>query len=79
MNILLMVTWTAIGSSKTRLKRVPDPPKEPEQRMKAGEDCLFLKLGTAIKIYTQYEITAVQIERAQALMQAYLLGYKEVR
>lgn len=47
--------------------------------MQAGEDILFLKLGTATKILTQYQITSAEIERACTLITEYLLEYKQVR
>lgn len=46
--------------------------------MKDGEQVLFMKLATATKIYTQYEISDEDVNRAQQLMQEYLLGFKKV-
>ena len=46
--------------------------------MQPGEDELFLKLGTAINIFTQYELTSDEIEQGNELLTAYLLEYKNV-
>jgi hypothetical protein len=46
--------------------------------MEPGEDKLFLKLGTATKILTQFEITSQEIDRAGDLITEYLLEYKSV-
>jgi hypothetical protein len=59
--------------------KVVEPPKEPSLRMLPGEDRLFLKLATATKIYTQYELTDEEVQRAEVLMSEYLLEYKSVR
>jgi hypothetical protein len=67
-----------LKGGKKRAKKVPEPPKAPEKRMQADEDILFLKLGTAMKIYTQYEISATEIARASGLLTEYLLEYKQV-
>ena len=58
---------------------MPEPPHPPYLRMEEGEDIIFLKLATAMKIFLQYEITINETKRAQALLTEYLLDYKRVR
>ncbi|KAF8508318.1 hypothetical protein JB92DRAFT_2541987, partial [Gautieria morchelliformis] len=53
-------------------------PKKPSPHMLLGEDQIFLKLATAPKIYTQYELTDAEVRRAEVLMSEYLLEYKSV-
>jgi hypothetical protein len=48
--------------------KVVEPPKEPLLCMLPGEDRLFLKLTTATKIYTQYELTDKEVQQAEVLM-----------
>ncbi|KAF8511920.1 hypothetical protein JB92DRAFT_2724598, partial [Gautieria morchelliformis] len=43
-------------ASTVRNKKLVEPPKAAELRMHPGDDFLFLKLGAATKIYTQYGI-----------------------
>ncbi|KAF8578426.1 hypothetical protein K439DRAFT_1621346 [Ramaria rubella] len=64
--------------SKREKKKIPDPPKVPSLRMHPGEDVLFLKLATAVKIYVQHVITKAEIARANALFLEYLVGYKKM-
>ncbi|KAF8482266.1 hypothetical protein JB92DRAFT_2764516, partial [Gautieria morchelliformis] len=67
------------GQSATRKSRkIVEPPKKPSPRMLLGEDQIFLKLATATKIYTQYELTDAEVRRAEVLMSEYLLEYKSV-
>ena len=49
-----------------------------ELHIQPGDDLLFLKLSAATKIYTQYEISSEDIDRAQALVCEYLLEFKQV-
>ncbi|KAF8517879.1 hypothetical protein JB92DRAFT_3113382 [Gautieria morchelliformis] len=58
--------------------KVPIHPKKPQLRMQPGEVDLFMQLAAAIKIYTSYEITTENINRASFLYQEYLLGFKEM-
>ena len=60
------------------IKKVTEPPKRPTLHMHKDEDLLFLKLATATKIYTQYELSNDDITRAKNLIQEYLLGFKKV-
>ena len=61
-----------------RPKKIPPPPQCPKPHMRPGEDRLFLKLATAIKIFLQYEITDTEIDRAAHLLYDYLVGYRDV-
>jgi hypothetical protein len=67
------------ATAPRRTKKLVEPPKPPELRMNPGEDRVFLKLATVTKIYTQYEITNLEINRAEVLMSEYLMEYREVR
>ncbi|KAF8482271.1 hypothetical protein JB92DRAFT_2764526, partial [Gautieria morchelliformis] len=50
------------GQSATRKShKIVEPPKKPSPRMLPGEDQIFLKLATATKIYTQYELTDAEV------------------
>ncbi|KAF8584211.1 hypothetical protein K439DRAFT_1616910 [Ramaria rubella] len=75
MNALL--TSVLATKSRRKKKEIPDPPKAPSIRMRAGEDVLFLKLATAVKIYVQQIITEAEIARADMLFSEYLIGYKQ--
>jgi hypothetical protein len=73
------LTNMTAGTQKNKNIRKPiDLPKAPELHMQPGEDLLFLNLGTAMKIYTQYEISHNDVQHAQSLIRKYLLDFKEV-
>lgn len=64
---------------KTSQPRDPgDPPQEPKMRMQPEEVDLFLKLATAIKIFASCSISETQLQRADNLMQEYLIEFKRV-
>ena len=65
-------------ATRTRAQRVIEPPKMAELRIQPSDDLLFLKLSAATKIYTQYEISSEDINRAEALIWEYLLEFREV-
>ncbi|KAF8481366.1 hypothetical protein JB92DRAFT_3132926 [Gautieria morchelliformis] len=64
-------------ASTVRNKKLVEPPKAAELRMRPGDYLLFLKLGATTKIYTQYEITHKDVRRAEGLVQEYLMGFKK--
>ena len=64
--------------TRTRAQKVIEPPKMAELRIQPGDDLLFLKLSAATKIYTQYEISNDDINRAEVLVCEYLLEFKQV-
>jgi hypothetical protein len=66
-------------SAKCDPKVAPPPPKRPEQRMYKGEDILFLKFTTSLKIITSEALTKEELTRADCLLKEYLLEFKEVR
>ncbi|KAF8576300.1 hypothetical protein K439DRAFT_1367646, partial [Ramaria rubella] len=59
MNALL--TSVLATKSRRKKKEILDLPKAPSIRMQAGEDVLFLKLATTVKIYVQQIITEAEI------------------
>ncbi|TDL13709.1 hypothetical protein BD410DRAFT_734964 [Rickenella mellea] len=70
------------GEIQTGKKRKADgqpvPPKKPKVRMQDGEARNFLRLATALKILLSSSIDDEQLERAQILLEEYLLGFKEL-
>lgn len=82
--------WELAQKKGDKTVRKPREPKEPVQRMRAGEDRNFLRLAAALKILvgssvrldselpTDEPLRAGGLPRAEELLRDYLLNYSAV-
>ncbi|TDL17025.1 hypothetical protein BD410DRAFT_816596 [Rickenella mellea] len=63
---------------KRKINEKPTPPKPPSIRMHSDEASNFLRLATALKIILSSSIDEAQLDRAETLLEEYLLGFKEL-
>ncbi|TDL15548.1 hypothetical protein BD410DRAFT_732539 [Rickenella mellea] len=63
------------NAKKRKINEKPTPPKPPSIRMQSDEASNFLRLATALKIILSSSIDEAQLDRAEALLEEYLLLY----
>ncbi|KAJ6585872.1 hypothetical protein B0H19DRAFT_1250627 [Mycena capillaripes] len=61
--------------SGNRKSKAPAEPKKPVLRMQAGEDVNFLRFATLLKILVGSSMTEDGLDKAENLLQEYLLGF----
>ena len=67
-----------VWESGNRKSKAPAEPKKPVLRMQAGEDVNFLRFATLLKILVGSSITEDGLDKAEKLLQEYLLGFLTV-